>query len=1265
MELPHPDIETDIHKILAQLSNQNFKSSDISLSFIELGMDSLQIISLLQQLKNKYNIDISFRTIFDEIKTAEALIAYIQAHHQPVMSNVLSPQLNTTSLTKVNFSSKIKDELLNSLKQVYLAAYQQPDNELRSSTVFLENDFDISKIQVVIRSLNNHFNIALSFQQVFTEVNNLRRIRNYIINHSSEHHAIQYSENILPNVLNALIDENSNLSVLHEHLDNKSATLFNGDQQLLHLLSKMDKGGSIAFNVSGALRLTGQLNLLTLKETLYAVCKRHESLRSIISQEGTFSYVLDDYSPKLHYVDYSKYSAEDIKYKVTTYLKTETQKAFNFLSPAIRFNLVKLSPEKYVFSVTIHHVFGDGKSIGIILKDVANLYSLKRNPSTQTPLLAATQFSSFLEWQQKWLKGPSAYKQQQFWQQQESIGYPELNLPTDFIRPALKSYNGSRIVSYIDNQLYQELSAYSKSKNASMFMVVMAIYNLLLHRYSQQDALTIGTSLASRNINDNNTTVGYLSNIYPTVSRLEKTDSPEDYLNKLKSTLFDIYDNQNYPLAQLIKHSTKKRDPSKTPFFTVAFNWEVAEKIAFSDLNSTPYIPPKNYVEYDLMLNVLEDDTNLSIAWDFNSDIYKRSTIEGMMNSFNQLARSFINTPSVPCSQLNILDTQTINSMVESFKGKQQEKPNVNIITLLEKNAEIYPKNIALCFNEFAISFKQFNEEINKTAHWLLTQNITHHSRVSLLLSPSIDMYIVIAAILKTGAHFVPINPNLPMNKVDKIFDSANAEMIITDKPIEKSEKEHNVFSLQHIKKQAISFSSKNPNTKIKNNQLVYIIFTSGSTGDPKGVQISHANLVNMIYALSDKLNINEQDTVLNIANYFFDLSVPDWSMSFALGMKLIIASEDDRYAPDTLVHLLNKHSVTLAQATPTTWKMLTESQDFTEKHTLKIVCGGEEFPVNLGKKLLSRTPNVWNAYGPTENTVWTTLFKVTEESLENKFLPIGSPLTNNDLLIVDENLQILPPGIPGELLISGNSLSQGYLNDVALNAEKFITIKNLDKKTLFYRTGDLVKYHRKIGIEFLARIDNQIKIRGFRVELGEIEIALNKIPFVNSAIVLLKKLVNEQTSLTACIQTHHMDKLTNDKIRKALTLALPNYMVPSEYTFLTEWPLSINGKIDRKALADLSSNNTQCSKEKSNTSLVFTYKEDKILHHIWASILKHTRFNLHDDFFLQGGTSLDIPTLQKQIKEKFKVHITIKDLFLMSTISSISECIRKSPQLS
>jgi polyketide synthase PksJ len=1018
-------------------------------------------------------------------------------------------------------------------------------------------------------------------------------------------------------------------------------------------------GKSQQYNLHTALSFKGELNIEAMENSFRSIIGRHRILQaSFVEENGQPLQVIHTNQEfNLDFIDLSGFNENERKNMAMELASEEAGQCFNLQNPPLlRGKLVKINSDEHMLILVAHHIVFDGWSFEILLRELSKYYEAFLNNVEKNLPELDIQYMDFANWQKEKVQKGILQNQLNYWKKKLGGKLTALDLPTDKQRPAVQTYNGKRFISWIPGDLVRELKNHARKENATLFMVLLAAFKVLLYKYTGQTDILVGSPIANRNIKDIEKLIGFFTNNIVLRTSFEEGVSFSELLREVKKTTIEGYSNQDVPFEKIVEELHVERDMSRNPLFQILFglqNTPLAE-VEFSQLNVSTIDIDAGYSRFDLAVDLREEAGGLKADFEFNTDIFSSETIARMAGHFKQLLTNIVKNPQDTLENLEMLTIEEKNTLLREWNDTCEDFSGIkNWTELFEGQVKKTPDAIAVVCGTKSLTYKELNEKADQLAQYLNYCGAGPERILGIYLDRSIEMLIGLLGVHKSGAAYLPMDPIFPMERLEYMMEDAQAMIVLTEKKLIDTLPSNNArtICLDTDWDKISSFEPEKPFVSIDEHNLAYLIYTSGSTGKPKGVQLEQKSLINFLLSMKNKTGLSEQDSLLAVTTLSFDIAGLELYMPLISGARLVIAQRDDVVDGKRLIQLLDQQNISIVQATPATWRMLIES-GWEGNKNLKVLCGGEALPKELAGQLLERCSVLLNVYGPTETTIWSTLSRI--ESKDDDVF-IGKPIANTQVYIVDKWMNPVPVGIPGELLIGGDGLARGYLNLSELTREKFIPDTLGSKQgARLYKTGDLVKYTNDGNIEFVGRIDNQVKIRGFRIELGEIESLLNQIPEIKECIITAKEIIAGEISLVAYIVSDE-DKDSNaiktEQLRKLLKDKLPDYMIPSVFILMDSFPMTPNGKVDRKALPLPESLRPQMA----TNYIPPSNSTEKRITMIWQEVLKLERIGMNDNFFDLGGHSLLLSQVRSKIIEILKKDISMLELFKYPTISTLS----------
>ena len=1020
----------------------------------------------------------------------------------------------------------------------------------------------------------------------------------------------------------------------------------------------------VIYNIPVVFYLKRSINRISLERAFNTLIERHESLRTCFPANGGKAYQLIRSEPGIQLVKQECLS--DLK-------KLSEQEAlipFDLSNgPLIRAILMALPNEENALLVTFHHIVADGWSLKIFFQELSTLYNdYIQGKEPSLPSLSV-QYADYALWQRDWMQGKILETQLDYWKLQLE-GIPDLlELPADKPRPKELSYKGASFELILTKEIVDQLHSFAREQNASLFMTLLAIFQILLHRYTGQNDIVVGSPIANRHYRETENIIGLFVNTLALRTHFKNQMTFVDLLSQVKEMTLEAYQHQDVPFEQLVDYLNMPRELNRNPIFQVMFTLQNSEEEFFLSLGDEIIKPLEltyPVAKFDLSFHASEEKERIKVSINYATDLFEIDTIERMAGHFKELVHAVTADPWQQIDACSILTSRERYQLLIQWNETAASFPkNQCVHQLIESAVEAYPHSIAVVYEQESLTYEKLNSQINRLAHYLRSLGVGPETLVAVCIPRSLEMVMGILAILKAGGAYVPLDPTYPPDRLHFILQETQAAVLLTRS------------SLKHLyidyKGKIVTFDddgdairqhfASNPISLASPANLAYVIYTSGSTGKPKGVQITHQGLVSFLFDMRKRIGITKEEILLSATSIIFDIFGLELYLPLMSGAKLVVAPQDSIRDGEALFHLIEQENVTMMQATSTTWHMLLESGWEAEKN-FKILHGGEALSEKLKTSFQKMGVFVWNLYGPTETTIWSTAIDISDCDPDSQRRSIiGRPIGNTQIYILDKNLNPLPIGVSGEIYIGGVGLARGYLNRFDQTAERFIPNPFIwqeclqDKQGLrIYQTGDLARYLSNGNIEFFGRADQQVKIRGFRIELEEIELALSQHDRVSQVVVIAKgnELNGKRLVAYLVLKQSPLPDLTNEELAGFLSLSLPPYMIPSYFMFLDKMPLTPNGKVDRMSLP---TPNFTLEKLDPGYAAPRTLFEKQLVS-IWSELLKVETVSINDNFFKLGGDSIISIQLVSKIRSK-GFHLSVKDVFNNPTIASLASALR------
>jgi amino acid adenylation domain-containing protein len=1023
-------------------------------------------------------------------------------------------------------------------------------------------------------------------------------------------------------------------------------------QREVFLAAALSDEANCAFNESLTVTLRGPVRANDLRFALEAVISRHDALRSIVCEDGDCLCIDPVFSGEAQMIDLRSETAARKQQIIAENIAYEGRTPFDLNhGPLLRSICFLNSDEELVLLLTAHHIVMDGWSANQLLEEIAEVYSKGRGALTGlAPLLP---FSSYAVRENERQQSGEFAENERFWVSKYEGRSPRLDLPTDRPRPTSKGYRGATFEGKLDRELYEGLKKLSAKNGCSLYVTMLSSFQLLLHRLTRQDEVVVGISTAGQSLVDGASLVGHCVNFLPMLSELNGTETVQEHLRATRTSLLDAQDHQEFTYGSLLRKLAVERAAGRLPLIEVQFNLEkVGTNVRFEGLTAEIRTNPKQFVNTDLFLNVVETPTGLEFACDYNSGLFDKATLSRWMDHWSELLRHEVADPAVKVKELTLLSpsgrarvTEEWNQTAVDF-GAFAAMPSAVL-----QHAAATPGRTAIECAGRQWSYAELAEYATILAHRLVHEGLRPGELVGICIERSLEMAGALLAVMMAGGAYVPLDPRHPRERLATIIDDAGMSLLLTgrDPSIDTNAKFLNITGPQP------RYSDALPQT-IAADSLAYVIYTSGSTGKPKGVAIEHAALMNLLHSMQREPGLDRDDILVAVTTLAFDIAALELFLPMIAGAKLVIATDEQVTNGGLLLNLIQESKATLLQATPGAWRILLDA-GWSVATRLKVLCGGEALPRDLAESLLARSASVWNVYGPTETTIWSSATRVFPGVGSPR---IGPPIANTQFYILDELQTPLPIGVVGELCIGGAGLARGYWKQPELTAEKFLP--NPFAPGRIYRTGDLGRWHADGTVELLGRVDFQVKIRGYRIELGEIEAALATHPQVREAIVLDQRDGNT-ARLLAFVDVGEAAESRGPELvaelQAHLERTLPAYMVPQVILALHGLPRLPNTKVDRKVLLQLGSGQHVATAKKTFTAP--TSEHEKQMASIWAEVLQLEEVSTTESIFELGADSLAIFRIAARAQREGVV-LKATEIFEHRTILNLCQSLFKKP---
>ncbi|KAF0250108.1 MAG: lgrC [bacterium] len=1027
----------------------------------------------------------------------------------------------------------------------------------------------------------------------------------------------------------------------------------------------------LAYTFHSKLELTGNLNLNILEKCFNEIINRHEIFRTTFSivDEEPVQIIHPHHFNSVPIIDLSEIPEAEKTLKLEKLINDQISKEFDISELyLIRWLIIRLSHREHALIHSEHHIVHDGWSFNVFLKELVTLYQayyLGQNPKLEELKI---QFVDFAAWQHQWLETQAAKAQSAYWKNNLTGCPPLLTLPYDRVRPSLQTFQGSSFRQHLSEELCQSLRNLSREKEITLFMVMSAAFTILLYRYSGQKDIALGSTIANRRLQEVENIIGMFVNNIVLRSILSEEERFDSLLEKIKHTTLAAYENQDIPFDRVVDAVNPERSLSYSPICQVFFSFHDAQipKLEFpeveinltealsngsSKFDLTAIVIP--HFEQSIGANSSSNVKQISLVWEYNSDLFDQSTILRMSKHYQILLEKILVDGKTPVSQISFLDKSEYEQIIGFNSWQKNYYVEKFLPELFQEQALQTPNNIAVTLDGKSLTYQELNERTNQLANYLKVK-IERQAVVGIYMQSCLEIVVAMIASLKSGIVYLPLSLYYPIDRLKFIINDLNLQLLITHSELKEQVSELKVAKLYLDKEDSIFNTSAkhNPKINISGQEIAYIIHTSGSTGLPKGVMITQEAITNHMVWMKDRFSITAEDTTLQRTPISFDASVCEFYLPLIVGAKLVITKPNFNADIKYLLETISSNNITTVQFVPSLLSLIIEEKEFASNKLKRVFCGGEVLSPQLRELFFkSSKAELYNVYGPTETTIDATYYQCVSEA-KKQLVPIGKPIANTKAYILDKNYKIVPIGVIGELYIGGIALARGYYNRPDFTAERFISNPFSNKLgERLYSTGDQARYLADGNIEFLGRIDNQVKVKGFRIELGEIETVLNSYNAIKQAVVVVKEDATGSKYLVAYSIVSDINNPPSEmEIVTFLTSKLPSYMLPNVFVFLEEFPKNSNEKIDRDALTQLV--------DIKNVSEVFVEPQgdiEKMISSIWAEILNLPKVGRLDSFFHLGGHSLSATKIISRLRNQSGVNVMLRHIFENPTVAQLA----------
>jgi amino acid adenylation domain-containing protein len=1034
-------------------------------------------------------------------------------------------------------------------------------------------------------------------------------------------------------------------------------------QRALWFLHRADPE-SAEYNVVFSTRIRSAIDLPALSRSFQALVDRHASLRTTFREEaGRLVQRVHGYVPVCFTV--RERPGVDL-----LALKKEVHKAsqapFDLQNgPLMRVDLFTRAADDQILLFTVHHIAVDGWSLFLLLNDLRQIYPAEWEGGAPPPPRPGHDILDYTRWQETMLAGPEGQAHETYWLGKLSGALAPLSIPTDRPRPFSLWHRGASLPIDLGHELSNAVRTLAASEGATPFVVLLAAYQVLLYRYTGQQEIIVGSPTYGREHAEFADVIGYFINMIPLKAAFHDDPTFRQHLAQMRQTVFEGIQHQGYPFSLLVEKLQPDRDFSRTPVFQTVFILQKFSQVAgledllthtesnaraeFGGLMLEPFPIPQQEGQFELSVELVENRGIFQGVIKYNTDLFDLTTIQRFASHYATLLRGLTASPGANISRLPLLGTAEREELVTRLNATEREYPRERtVVDLIREQVVRRPDATAVSFEEAGLTYTELDSNSTRLARYLQSLGVGPESLVGVCLERGLDMVISVLAVLKAGGAYLPLDPGFPAERLRYMVEDSGAKVLISLTVL--SEALFPGLSLARVcldqDKDRIGRQSDEPLPRLAgSSNRAYVLYTSGSTGRPKGVEIEHGALTNFLCSMAREPGLKETDVLLAVTTLAFDIAGLELFLPLIAGARIELASKETTLDGVALGSMLSQSGATVMQATPATWRMLFES-GWKGDRSLKVLCGGETMGRDLAARLVAMCGSVWNMYGPTETTIWSSVGRV-----ESDEVTIGLPIANTRMYVLDRYKESVPRGVVGELWIGGDGVARGYLNRAELTGERFVE-DPFHKGGRMYRTGDLARQLPDGRLECLGRVDNQVKIRGYRIELEEIEAALSSHHSVRECVVAAVKEHSNDGRLAAYVVPRDARHAAIEDLRAHCKSLLPNYMIPSVFAFLDAIPLTPNGKVDRNRLPAF---------EVKLPDQTVEYvpprnRVEGIMAEIWAGVLEVEKVSVFDNFFELGGHSLAATRLIARLNTAFEVDVPLKSIFIEPTIAGMSK---------
>jgi len=1010
--------------------------------------------------------------------------------------------------------------------------------------------------------------------------------------------------------------------------------------------------GDPAYNMASSFRLNGYFDSAILAKSINMIIGRHEIFRTTFRERAEdVVQVVHQSMPADISLEDLRFSPDDINETIDERIKEEISAPFNLNDgPLIRGKIFRTGDDEYYLCITMHHIITDLHSRNLFSEELSLIYNSIISDTEPGINEHGLHYRDYSSWESAQISSGKLNHMLTYWESRLDGGEFFLNLPADHCRTETSTLKGDACYINIPGVITESVRIYSRRNSVNTFVTMLAAYYVLLYKYTCQESVIIGLPLTNRREEEFKDIMGCLMNIIPLRVDNIGSKSFDELVISVRKVMLEAHRNQEIPFQEIIARLKPPRMPGINPVYQIAFAFEPPMKLDLAGVKSISLPAHPGGAQLDLFLTLWEEGSSIRGRVEYNSALFERVSIQNFADNYINLIENLIFNSITPLSGVSLNGGQM--SFIESPETTTEDGAGrySSVNKMIEEQAARVPDKIAAVSGAIGITYRDLNGRANQLAHYLVERGISAESIAGIYIERSIEMLISMIAVHKAGATYLPLDPEFPAARIRYMIEHSKLEIIVTQGTLSAKLPETAVEKIivdeewPEIAKRSIL----NLYIPVRKDSLAYIMYTSGSTGNPKGVQVTHSSVVNFLSGMAKKPGLNEHDTLLAVTTISFDISVLEIFLPLSQGAKTVILPKETSVDGRLLIEALENYKPTVMQATPATWKILFLS-GWRGAPNLKALCGGEAMPRDIAQKLAVSVSEVWNMYGPTETTVWSTCCRIINPDAP---IYIGEPIDNTFIYILDKELNHVPPGVPGEIYIGGAGVARGYIHEPELTSERFLKDPFRDDEHRIYKTGDTGRITYNGMFEFFSRIDHQVKLRGYRIELQEIEFNINQYQEVSDSAAALIKDQSGNGRIAAYIVTRGGGAISSSDLRLFLQERIPVYMIPDFFIMMDKLPLTPNNKVDRKALP---LPDFKCSRDISNVVLPANNMEERLTA-IWKEVLSAEIVGINDNYFDLGGNSFLAVRIVNRINRELNSDLTILAFFKYTTISALAK---------